>query len=131
MCRSLLHIPFVAIVLLVFSVGTVVAQEREQDESRVLVVVPISAKTPDAHLYRQIDKVVGELRKVKNKTITLECSYTGRPDREKDVVAAYKIAGRVEKYLRVNHKLDLDMWIAIRLHAKQPSFSPALTLAVM
>ncbi|MEI6212876.1 MAG: hypothetical protein WCP10_02125 [Desulfuromonadales bacterium] len=108
------------------------AREGEVDSKKVLVVIPVNSTQPDQRVYRQIDKVVGELRKMSpGKTITLECSYKGFSNREKDVATAFQIAARIEKYLRVNHKLNIDLWIAVRLGEGQSRFTPALTIAAM
>lgn len=107
------------------------ANEPSLDGSRILAVVPVKGGNVDQSVYRQFDRLVPELKKSsKNKIVKLECRYSGRPDREQDVENAYKLAGRIEKYLRVRHKLDLDLWVAIDMATKSVKSSPVLTIAV-
>jgi hypothetical protein len=106
------------------------ADGTSQDTSKVLAVVPVKSGKVDQAVYRQFDKLVPELKKIsKGKIVKLECRYSGQPDRERDVENAYKLAGRIEKYLRVRHKLDLDLWVAIDISPKVVQ-SPVLTIAV-
>ncbi len=118
-------------VIIVLLYGYALADEPGPDASKMLAVVPVKKGNVDQSVYRQFDRLVPELRKIAtSKIIKLECRYSGRSDREQDVEDAYKIAARVEKYLRVRHKLDLDMWIAIEITAKSSRISPVLTLSV-
>ncbi len=107
------------------------AQDSMSGNSRVLAVVPVKGSI-DQSVYRQFDRLVPELKRIsKNNIVKLECRYSGHPEREQDVVNAYQIAGRIEKYLRLQHKLDLDLWITIQLGAKQPKSSSILTIALL
>jgi hypothetical protein len=107
------------------------AQESPLHNSKVLAVVPVSNGTIDKEVYRQFDRLVPELKKVsKDNIIKLECRYSGQPDREQDVLNAYQLAGRIEKYLRERHRLALDLWITISLGQKKSKNSPVLTIAV-
>lgn len=117
--------------LLVFSCLAAFAQEDILDNSKVLVVVPVANGTVDKSVLRRFDKLVPELRKIsKDKIIKLECRYHGSPSREKDVMSAYQVAGKIEKYLREQHKLELDLWISIRLGSNGAKVVPTLTIAV-
>ena len=116
---------------IVLSCGHAQADETNPDTAKVLAVVPVKGGKVDQAVYRQFDKLVPELKKIsKNKIVKLECRYSGKPDRESDVENAYQLAGRIEKYLRVRHKLDLDLWVAIDISPKSASSSPVLTIAV-
>ena len=111
--------------------GFASAGEPGLDGSKILAVVPVKSGNVDQSVYRQFDRLVPELKKSsKNKIVKLECRYSGRPDREQDVENAYKLAARIEKYLRVHHKLDLDLWVAIDIAPKSVKSSPVLTIAV-
>ena len=111
--------------------GYALAGEPSLDGSKILAVVPVKSGNVDQGVYRQFDRLVPELKKSsKNKIVKLECRYSGRPDREQDVENAYKLAGRIEKYLRVHHKLDLDLWVAIDIAPKSLTSTPVLTIAV-
>lgn len=107
------------------------AQNTTLETSRVLAVVPVKGSI-DQSVYRQFDRLVPELKRIsKDNIVKLECRYSGHPGREQDVVNAYQIAGRIEKYLRMQHKLELDLWISIQLGTKQPKSSSVLTIALM
>lgn len=118
----------VAVVLLQ---GNALADELGLDASKIMAVVPVKSGNADQSVYRQFDRIVPELKKLsKTKIVKLECRYSGRPDREQDVINAYKLAGRIEKYLREHHKLDLDLWIVADVTSKSVKSSPVLTIAV-
>ena len=111
--------------------GYALAGEPDLDVSKILAVVPVKSGKVDKNVYSQFDRLVPELRKIsKNKIVKLECRYSGHPDRKQDVENAYKLAGHIEKYLRVRHKLDLDLWVAIDITPKSTKSSPVLTIAV-
>lgn len=111
--------------------GYALADELSLVASKTLAVVPVKSGTVDQSVYRQFDRLVPELKKIsKNKIVKLECRYSGKPDREQDVENAYKLASHMEKYLRVRHKLDLDLWVAIDITPKSVKSSPVLTIAV-
>lgn len=117
--------------LLVSLGGYVVAEELNLDAVKTIAVVPVKNGTIDQSVYRQFDKLVPELRKMsKKKILKLECRYSGHRDHEQDVESAYKLAARIEKYLRERHKLELDLWVSIDLATKSVKSSPVLTLAV-
>lgn len=111
--------------------GHALAQQVTLDSSKVLAVVPVKSGNVDQNVYRQFDRIVPDLRKIaKNKIVKLECRYSGQPDREQDVENAYKIAARIERYLRVRHKLSLDLWVSLDITPKSSKSSPVLTIAV-
>ena len=108
-----------------------VAQDIDSDNFRILAVIPVSKGSINKDVYHKFDALVPELKKIsRNSIIKLECRYSGKPEREQDVLKAYQLAGRIEKYLREQHKLDLDLWITISLGQKIPKASPVLTIAV-
>lgn len=118
------------VVLLSFQLE-VGAADSSFDIERVIAVVPVTGKNVDQSVYRQFDRLVPELRRIaKSKILKLECRYTGRADREQDVEKAYMLAARIERYLRVQHKLDLDMWVAIDVAPKSAKSAPAMTIAI-
>ena len=111
--------------------GAVLAAEPRSDFSTTLAVVPVKNGNVDQGVYRQFDRLVPELKKIaKNKIIKLECRYSGRSDRAQDVESAYKMAARIEHYLRVRHKLDLDLWVSIDITPKADKLIPVMTVAV-
>lgn len=119
------------VLMIVLLSGNAFADGTSPDTSNVLAVVPVKSGKVDQAVYRQFDKLVPELKKIsKSKVVKLECRYSGQPGRERDVENAYKLAGRIEKYLRVHHKLDLDLWVAIDISPKSAHSSPVLTIAV-
>ncbi len=111
--------------------GYAAAAETTLDATRTLVVVPVKNGNIDQKVYRQIDRVVPELKTISNKKIVkLEYSFSGQPDRKQEVENAYHLAARIEKYLRVRHNLDLALWITIDVRPKSVKTPPVLTLAV-
>ncbi|GAC1471055.1 MAG: hypothetical protein PVSMB11_06810 [Desulfuromonadaceae bacterium] len=118
--------------IVVFIHGYALAGELNRDYSKTLAVVPVKSGNVDKNVYRQFDRLVPVLKKVsKNKIVKLEYRYSGQPGREQDVENAYKLAGHIEKYLRVRHKLDLDLWVAIDITPKFTKTPPVLTIAVI
>lgn len=112
--------------------GYALAEGPNPDVLKILAVIPVKSGNVDQGVYRQFDRLVPELKKIsKNKIVKLECRYSGQPDRKKDVENAYKLAALIEKYLRVRHKLDLDLWVAIDITPKSVKPSPVLTIAVL
>lgn len=108
------------------------AQSSLLDTSTVMAVVPVSIGDNDRSVYKRLDRLVPDLRKMsRDKIIKLECRYAGSALHEKDVLNAYQIAARVEKYLRVQHKLELDLWITIRMAEKQTKPASVITIAVL
>lgn len=123
---------FMAVLLVALSGISYAAQETLSDSSRVLAVVPVSKGGINRDVYRQFDSLVPELQKIsKDNVIRLECRYAGRPEREQDVLKAYQLAARIEKYLREQHLLELDLWISISLEQKTASALPAFTITVL
>lgn len=119
------------VLMTVLLYGHAFADGTGPDTSKVLAVVPVKSGKVDQAVYRQFDKLVPELKKIsKSKVVKLECRYSGQPGRERDVENAYNLAGRIEKYLRVRHKLDLDLWVSIDISPKSAHSSPVLTIAV-
>lgn len=111
--------------------GYVLAGEPSLDASKTLAIVPVKSGNVDQSVYRQFDRLVPELKKISgNKIVKLECRYSGQPGRELDVENAYKLAAGIEKYLRVRHKLNLDLWVAIDIKPKPAKSTPVLTIAV-
>lgn len=111
--------------------GYVLADESNPVVLETLAVVPVKSGNVDKSVYRQFDRLVPELKKIsKNRVIKLECRYSGQPDRKQDVDNAYKLAALIERYLRVRHKLDLDLWVAVDITPKSANPSPVLTIAV-
>lgn len=111
--------------------GSALADDTNLAVSKILAVVPVKSGNINQSVYRQFDRLVPELKKIsKNKIVKLNCSYSGQPDREQDVEKAYKLAARIEKYLRVHHKLDLDLWVTVDITPKSAKSSPVLTIAV-
>jgi len=99
--------------------------------SNMLAVVPVKNGNIDSKVYSQFDSLVPKLKKIsRNKVIKLECRYSGRSDNEQDVQNAYLLAARIEKYFRIRHKLDLDLWVAIDMMTKTEKTPPMLTIGV-
>ncbi|HEY3423750.1 MAG TPA: hypothetical protein VGL27_03055 [Negativicutes bacterium] len=100
-------------------------------QSRVIGVVPLTKPAAIQTMFRHIDKMVPELKKISSeRVIKLECRYNGLPEREQDVSNAYTVAGKVEKYLREHHKLNLDIWVAANIGLQSRQSPPALTFSV-
>lgn len=103
----------------------------EIDRSKVIGVIPLTKDGVTQNVYRKIDRLVPALKRLSSDGIVkLECRYTGMPEREQDVLNAYKIAGRVERYLREHHKINLDIWIAAHIGTASRENPPALTFSV-
>lgn len=123
---SSLFFVFCATVLPVFADNTSIL-----DNAKIIGIVPLTKAGVTQNVYRYIDRIVPELKKIPSERIVkLECSYNGLPGREHDVLSAYQIAGRVEKYLREHHKLNLDLWIAAYVDMLARQHPPALTFSV-
>jgi hypothetical protein len=121
----------IAYFLFVFMSGIALADEQSMDETRVIAVVPVKNGNVDQKVYRQFDRIVPELVKIpKTKIVKLEYRFAGQADRDMDVENAYNTAARIEKYLRVRHKLDLDLWLAVDITPKSSKTPSALTIAV-
>lgn len=121
----------IAFVFLLGVSDTVLAQSVTMDSSKILVVVPLLKGSIDHTVFRKFDKIVPELRsKAHDKIIRLECRYSGNARNEHDVMSAYQVAAKMEKYLREHHKLNLDLWINIKLGPAGVNPSPALTISV-
>lgn len=131
--KSVVHVIYGIIFLMtvIFCCDSL-AQDSLPDTSTVMAVVPVAKGDNDRSVYRRFDRLVPELKKMsRDKIIKLECRYAGLAVLEKDVLNAYQIAARIENYLRVQHKLDLDLWITIRMAEKQTRPSSVLTIAVL
>lgn len=129
--RRLLHIIALLSVVLLINVYEP-ADAYAQNSSGILAVVPVKNGNIDGKVYRQFDHLVPKLKKIsKNKAIKLECRYSGRSNSEQDVQNAYFLAARIEKYLRVRHKLNLDLWVTIDMVPKSERTQPELTIAVL
>jgi hypothetical protein len=101
------------------------------DRAKVIGIVPLPKAGVNQDVYRYIDRIVPELKKLPSERIVkLECSYNGLPEQGHDILSAYKIAGRIEKYLREHHKLNLDLWIAAYIDMQARKHPPALTFSV-
>lgn len=117
--------------LAVFLHGVALADESNIKITKILAEVPVKNGNVDQNVYRQFDRLVPQLKKIsKSNVVKLECRYSGQLGREEDVENAYNMAARIEKYLRVRHKLNLDLWVAIDIVPKSASASPVLTIAV-
>lgn len=111
--------------------GLALADKPDLDFSKILAEVPVKNGNIDQNVYRQFDRLVPKLRKIsKSKIVKLECRYSGQPDQEQDVENAYRLAASIEKYLRVRHKLNLELWVAIDIKPESVESSPVLTVAV-
>lgn len=101
------------------------------DSAKLIGSVPLTKAGVTQNVYRYIDRIVPELKKIPSERIVkLECNYSGLPEREQDILSAYQIAGRVEKYLREHHKLNLDLWIAAHIGKQTRQYPPTLTFSV-
>ena len=131
MKTALMILHTVIFVLTLLVGGHSEAREPALQNSKVLAVIPVAKGNIDQSVYRQFDRLVPELKKISNNNIIkLECRYSGQPEREQDVMKAYQLAGKIEKYLREKHKLGLDLWITISLGQKNSKPHPSLTIAV-
>lgn len=102
------------------------------DKAKVIGIVPLTKAGVTQNVYRYIDRIVPELKKIPaERIVKLECSYNGMPEREHDVLSAYQIAGRVEKYLREHHKLNLDLWVAAYIGMQTRQHPSALTFSIL
>lgn len=109
------------------------AAENATDDpltARVIGVLTLE-KTGASHVFKQVDRLVPELKKMpSDKIIRLDCSYKGFSNNEKDVRAAYSAAAKIEKYLREHHKLKLDLWISARLNQGKKGV-PRMVISVL
>lgn len=122
-----------AVLMLVLpGVGRAVESDPEDTlTARIIgeVVLDKSVITPQG--LKQVDRLVAVLKKMpSDKIIRLDCRYKGDARREADVRAAYTAAARIEKYLRENHKLKLDMWISARMNQGKKG-SPKLVFSIL
>jgi hypothetical protein len=118
--------------VLAMAPAAVAVGSEEIDRSTVIGVIPLTSDGITRNVYRRIDRLVPTLRNLSSDgVVKLECRYTGMPEREHDVLNAYKIAGQVEKYLKERHKIKLDIWIAANIGTKSHGNPPALTFSVL
>lgn len=104
----------------------------DPNQAQVIGVVPLTKSGVTQNVYRNIDRIVPELKKIPSeRIIKLECSYNGLPEREKDVLHAYQIAARVEKYLREHHKLNIDLWINAHIGKQTRQNQPSLIFSIL
>lgn len=128
---SLMAHVLIAMVTLVMVPLCHAAEKVAADGARILGVVPLQGTTVTPVVYRSIDRLVPDLKKLaKDKIVKLECRYNGKIDREQDVLNAYMLAARVDKYLRERHKLELDVWIATHIGTQARGKQSVLTFAV-
>lgn len=122
---------FVMMLLFVMhSNAPALAEEINLDPTKILAVVPVKNGNVDQSVYRQFDRIVPELKKIsKSRILKLECRYSGEPTVEKDVENAYRLAAQIERYLRVQHKLELDLWVAVDIAPKTTKSLPVLKIA--
>lgn len=117
--KGLRHIVLLIVILLGALQSAMPAfadQEVLSEQSKVIGVVKLTKAGITKSVYRRIDSIVPELKKLSPKQIIrLECRYNGAPDREQDVLKAFTLAGRVEKYLRERHKLNIDVWLTTHI----------------
>ena len=110
----------------------VIAGPVESSEQKVIRVVPLTHAGVTKSLYNQIDRLVPQLKKISaNEIVKLECHYNGNSKQEQDVVNAFMIAARIEKYLREHHKLKIDMWLSAHLVAFTHENPTALIFSVL
>lgn len=131
--RFLAHLAAViaAFVLAVPPALALAANEDASKRTRIIGRVPITRAGMTKSVYHKLDRLVPELRKVPPATaIRLECRYPGVPRREQDVLDAFMIAGRVVKYLRDHHKLNLDLWVSADVVASSRKAPSSLTFSV-
>jgi len=103
----------------------------ELNQSKVIGVVPLTKADMTQNFFRKIDRLVPDLKKIPpERIVKLECRYAGLPEREQDLLVAYLIAGRVEKYLREHHKINLDFWIAAHIEKQTRETTSVLTFSV-
>jgi hypothetical protein len=109
-----------ALTMLAVVPSSFAANADDLQMTKIIGIVPFTKAGVTQEVYHNIDRIVPELKKLApERIIKLECSYTGLAEHEQDVLSAYMIAGRVEKYLREHHKLNLDLWMAA--HVNNPS----------
>ena len=102
------------------------------DRADVIGIVPLTKAGVTRNVYRYVDSIVPKLKKLPSeRIIKLECSYNGLSERERDVLKAYQIAGRVGKYLRDHHKLNHELWIAANIGRHTRQHASALTFSVL
>lgn len=98
----------------------------------VIGTVPVSPRGAVRDVYRRIDLLVPELRKVASeKIVLLECLYRGQSESEGDVSKALGLAALAEKYLREHHKLQLDLWLAAHPEMNLPGQGSSLIFSVL
>lgn len=124
--------PVLLVWMILLSSIPAIAGPVELSEHKVLRVVPLTNAGVTKSVYHQIDRLVPELKKISaNEIVKLECHYNGNSEREQDVVNAFMIAGRIEKYLREHHKLKIDMWLSAHFGALTYENPAALIFSVL
>jgi|GEM_PF-3306482 len=124
----------ISVFCILFLSGNAIAGENSTNDpitARVIAVVTLEKPGNTAHILKQVDRIVPELKKISaDKIIRLDCNYKGALKRESDVRAAYTAAAKIEKYLRERHKLKLDLWISARL-SRGKSSNPRMVISVL
>lgn len=118
------------LIILLYAVSAIANSDNMAEYTKVIGMIPLSKNGVTNNVYRKIDLLVPELMKFsKKRIIKLECRYNGVAEREQDVSAAFMIAGKVEKYLRERHKLNMNVWLTTQIGSSREN-SPALTFSV-
>jgi len=124
--------PFMLAFVILTGASTSFAENgNEFHLSKVIGVVTLTKEGMNQNVYRKIDRLVPDLKKIPpERIVKLECRYAGLPEREQDVLGAYLIAGQVERYLREHHKINLDFWIATQIEKQARETTSVLTFSV-
>lgn len=103
-----------------------------QSQSRVIGVIPISKAGVSNALYRHVDHLAPQLKKISaGQIVKLECRYNGVSSREKDVHRALMVAAEVERYLLEIHKIRINFWLTARFDAVTVNDPAELTFSLL
>ncbi len=112
---------FLALQLLTIALSVPLATAGDGDvhsQSRIIGVIPISKAGVSNALYRHIDQLAPQLKKISaGQIVKLECRYNGASSREKDVHRALMVAAEVERYLLEIYKIRINFWLTARFDA--------------
>lgn len=115
-CKMQLIIAAIFLILINCSVAFAETDPKISSDSQLVAVISLKSNLVTKQSYREVDKIVPKLKKMAHgKIIRLNCKYIGKTTNEKDVTSAYTAAGKIEKYLREKHRLNIDLWISAQL----------------
>lgn len=121
------------VLVFIVSLPPVAAAEGDAgSKPRLIGVIPIGKLGISPALYRHVDRLAPELKKLSpGKAVRIECRYNGVSSREKDVHRALMVAAEATRYLYEIHKVRLNFWLTARFGAASAEDPAGLTFTLL